>query len=340
MALTSLLNAVHLQSQPTNLLVSTIIPVHNRAELLPEAVESVIAQTYRLIEIVIVDDGSTDDTPKVCQQLAGRYPDIVRVAAQSNGGPGAARNTGVELANGEFIQYLDSDDLLAPRKLERQIAALKENPDCGVAYCKTRQYWKGKKPKDIASARTGEKLETLFPDLLTGRCWRTLTPLYRRDVIERVGPWTALRNEEDWEYDARLAALGIRLVWCDEFLADVRSHDGVHACEGDGNEVGKMKDRCQAHVLIHSHARRAGITSDNPHMQHFARELFLLARQCGAVGLAEESRRLFETAREASGSERSKGLDFRVYRGVTACVGWNLVGSLATWFDHIRTKTK
>ena len=326
--------------QANSLLVSTIIPVHNRAQLLPEAVASVIAQTYRPIEIVIADDGSSDRTPEVCQQLVADHPEIVRVVRQANAGPGAARNMGLEVATGEFIQYLDSDDLLVPQKFERQVAAIKGNPDCGVAYCKTRQYRRGEPPNDIASARTGEAMNTLFPSLLSGRCWRTLTPLYRRDVVERVGPWTTLRNEEDWEYDARLAALRVRLVWCEEFLADVRSHDGVHACMGKGDEIGKMKDRCRAHTLIYSHARDAGIASDNPHMQHFARELFLLARQCGAVGLAEESRRLFETAREASGNRRSKGLDFRVYSGVATCVGWNNAGSLATWLDRVRTKAK
>src|SRR5262245_52008268 len=115
-------------------LVSTIIPVHNRPLLLQQAVASVLAQTYRPIEIVIVDDGSTDDTAQLITALAAGYPSIVRHLRIPNGGPGAAREAGRLMANGEFIQYLDSDDLLLPRKFEMQIGGLRENPKCDVAY--------------------------------------------------------------------------------------------------------------------------------------------------------------------------------------------------------------
>src|SRR5947207_15526114 len=95
-------------------LVTTIIPVHNRPRLLGEAVASVLAQTYRPIEIIIVDDGSTDDTPAVVDAMAARHPSVVRAIHQPNAGPGAAREAGRRMARGEFIQYLDSDDGLLP----------------------------------------------------------------------------------------------------------------------------------------------------------------------------------------------------------------------------------
>src|SRR5512143_4106165 len=98
--------------EPAAGLVSTIIPVYNRQALLREAVASVLAQSYRPIEIIVVDDGSTDDTLAVCEELAGHRPDVVRTIRISNGGPGLAREAGRRFARGEFIQYLDSDDLL------------------------------------------------------------------------------------------------------------------------------------------------------------------------------------------------------------------------------------
>src|SRR5262249_49515606 len=104
------------------MLVSVIIPVFNRAAMLVEAVTSALAQTHRPIEIVIVDDGSTDDTVRVADELAN---DSVRVVHQANGGPGAAREAGRRIARGELIQHLDSDDFLLPRKLELQVAALR-----------------------------------------------------------------------------------------------------------------------------------------------------------------------------------------------------------------------
>src|SRR5438094_204673 len=99
--------------------VTTIIPVHNRPLMLREAVASVVAQAYRPIEIIIVDDGSTDDTARVADELAN---DFTRVIHQANAGPGAAREAGRLVARGEFIQHLDSDDLLLQRKFELQVA--------------------------------------------------------------------------------------------------------------------------------------------------------------------------------------------------------------------------
>src|SRR5437870_9005869 len=118
-------------------LVTTIVPVFNRAGMLREAVASVIGQTYRPIEVVIVDDGSTDDTPETADGLARVHPEI-RVVHQVNTGVGGAREAGRTAASGEFIQHLDSDDLLEPRKFEWQVAGLRSRPDCDASYGWTR----------------------------------------------------------------------------------------------------------------------------------------------------------------------------------------------------------
>jgi hypothetical protein len=181
-------------------------------------------------------------------------------------------------------------------------------------------------------------LSTLFPDLLSGRCWYTPSPLFRRVVTDAVGPWTNLRQEEDLEYDARVAALGTRLVWCPEFLADVRHHADPRAGGGSLGSPLKMRWRFQAHVLVYQHARRFGIGPGNPHMQRYARELFLLARQCGASGLSQEARELFELAREAAGQPRGAGLDFRLYALAASVLGWRALGRLACWSDRFRPR--
>jgi glycosyltransferase involved in cell wall biosynthesis len=319
-------------------LVSTIIPVYNRAAMLRDAVGCALAQTYRPIEIIIVDDGSTDDTPLVCRELAEAHPGIVGVLRQANAGPGAAREAGRGQAHGEFLQYLDSDDFLQPRKFERQVAALREYPECGAAYCKTHEYVIGENRGEAASFRTGERLDTLFPDLLSGRIWHTVTPLFRRTLSDAVGPWSDLRQEEDWEYDARVAATGTRLAWVPEFLADHRHHSGPRAGGDSLNDPRKMRWRHQAHMLIYRHARRAGVGLDDPHMRRYARELFLLARQCGAAGLPAESRELFDLAREASGATPDKRWGFRLYRAAAAVLGWRQAGRLACWTDRFRSR--
>lgn len=110
-------------------LVSVIIPVYNRTGLLREAVQSALAQTYRPIEVIIVDDGSTDaEAMHQIRSLIGESPEVVRSIRVSNRGPGLARQAGLEVAAGDYIQFLDSDDLLLPRKLELQVAGLEANP--------------------------------------------------------------------------------------------------------------------------------------------------------------------------------------------------------------------
>ena len=317
-------------------LVSTIIPVHNRAGLLREAVASVLAQTYRPIEIIIVDDGSTDETPEVADSLAAGSPDAIRVVHQRNTGPGLAREAGRQKARGEFIQYLDSDDLLLPEKFALQVAGLRSDPQCGAAYGYTRfrhadgrvepKPWKG----------SGVRVLTMFPSFLRSRWWDTPTPLYRASVCDAAGPWSDLPLEEDWEYDCRVAALGVNLHFCEAFLAEVRDHERGRLSRGGALNPTRMAARAGSHRLIYEHAKRAGLAVNLPEMQHFSRELFLLARQCGAAGLASESRELFQLAKEASGAERARGIDFTFYRLAAGILGWPLAGRLACASDVFR----
>ena len=309
-------------------LVSTIIPVHNRPTLLREAVASVLAQSYRPIEIFIVNDGSKDETGPIAEALAEAYPEV-RAIHRENGGPGAARETGRLAARGEFIQYLDSDDLLLPTKFELQVSGLRRCGDCTVSYGKTRFYAYGDRPTDQPWKRTGERIPTMFPSFLRSRRWGTSTPLYRREVTDRAGPWMRLKNEEDWEYDCRIAAIGVRLHCCEAFVSDERAHSGHRLSMGGSSEPEKLRNRAAAHKLIFTHAEAAKISPQSVEMQHFARELFLLGRQTGAVGLSEESQMLFELARWASGTDRSRGIDFLLYAAGARLVGWRAMGRLA-----------
>jgi len=319
-------------------LVSTIIPVYNRGEMLREAVASVLAQTHRPIEVVIVDDGSTDDTPLVIAELEAAHPDIIRGVRRENAGPGAARETGRQLAKGELIQYLDSDDLLLPGKFERQIGALRQHPDCGIAYGMTHHSGVGQSLRPVPFKRTGEVFEHLFPALLLSRWWSTSTPLYRREVTDGVGPWLALSNEEDWEYESRAARLGVRLAYCPEFVSVTRWHDQGRLYVGGTRDPAKLRDRAVAHEQILEHAQAAGIAREQPEMAHFARALFLLCRQCGAAGLAAESKRLFDLAREVSTPECARGWDFRLYRLAAALLGWTRAAQLSTHWDRHRPR--
>ena len=318
-------------------LVSTIIPVFNRAAMLREAVASVLAQEGCDVEVIVVDDGSTDATPAAIEALAQANPGRVRFARQANAGAGAARERGRLLAEGEFIQYLDSDDLLLPGKFSAQVEALRRDPTAHVAYGYTRfrhadgrveaQPW-----KESAVVR-----ETLFPSMLRDRWWDTPNPLYRRTICDQAGPWSDLRLEEDWEYDCRVASFGARLVHCPQFVCEVRDHAGPRLCRGEALDPSRLAQRARSHEAMFASARRARIPVDDPDMRHFARALFLLARQCGAAELAAQARRLFDLSLEAAGTPlESAALDYRAYSLLASVLGWNAMGKLSQWADRWR----
>lgn len=317
-------------------LVSTIIPVYNRPAMLGEAVSSVLNQGYRPIEIIIVDDGSTDDTGSVAENLAMANPEVVRVIHQKNSGPGLAREAGRKQARGEFIQYLDSDDLLLPRKFELQVAGLNAHPECGVSYGWTRYRHDDGRVEPKPWKESGRRVDTMFPSFLVSRWWDTPTPLYRASLCDQAGPWSDLRLEEDWEYDCRIASLAVRLHYVEVYVAEVRDHGDNRLCRGGALDATRLRHRARSHELILAHAQRAGVRESCSEMQHFARELFLLSRQCGAAGLVGESRRLFELARNASGDQRGSGLDFQFYRAATRILGWTAIGKAACMMDRLR----
>jgi len=297
--------------------------------MLREAVASVLAQTYRPVEIVIVDDGSTDDTPSAIAALAAAHAEI-RTLRISNGGPGTAREAGRQIAEGEFIQYLDSDDLLLPRKFELQVAALNADPQAGVAYGSTRYRDAEGNEIDCTWKNANQRQETILPSFLLARWWDTPTPLYRRSVCDAAGPWTSLRLEEDWEYDCRVGALGVRLAYVPEYVAEIRDHPDHRLSRGVARDAVRLRERARAHQLIASHAQRAGIPRSAPEMQHFGRELFHLARQCGAAGLGAESQALFEIARAIA-----PRWDLQVYALAARALGWKRVGKLSMMRERL-----
>jgi glycosyltransferase involved in cell wall biosynthesis len=113
--------------------VSIIVPTYQCGQFLSQAIESVLAQTYKNYEIIIVDDGSTDNT----QEVINRYSHLenIKIVRQSNQGPAAARNRGIKLSSGEYIAFLDADDLWLPTKLEKQIIFLEQHPLADMVYC-------------------------------------------------------------------------------------------------------------------------------------------------------------------------------------------------------------
>jgi glycosyltransferase involved in cell wall biosynthesis len=199
-------------------LVSIIVPCRNYGSLLPEALNSVLAQTHADWECLVVDDGSTDSTPTVAGQYAALDPRF-RYLPQAHAGASAARNHGLRAAKGQFVQFLDADDLLPPRKLEVQLAFLTTHPEVDIVYGSVR-YFRHGEPAELS--RSFNMLDTtdwfvplhgtgapvLRPLLVENRIV-IHAPLLRWSVFEAGGHFSErLGAVEDWEFWLRCAARG------------------------------------------------------------------------------------------------------------------------------------
>lgn len=203
-----------------NPLVSVIIPTYNCPHFLREAVDSALNQTYSNREVIIVDDGSTDNTPEVVRE----YGDRVRYIRQNNSGTAAARNTGIRNAKGELIAFLDHDDVWLPRKLELQVPYLADE-SIGLVYTAVSCF----------DANTGEELFKWFNglsidvhDILSHRIrmFFLQSAVMRRNIFDRVGMLDeTLKGTDDWDIFIRIAA-SYRLVGIPDILLRTRSHPG------------------------------------------------------------------------------------------------------------------
>jgi glycosyltransferase involved in cell wall biosynthesis len=215
--------------------ISVIIPCHNAAPYIGATIQSVLAQTLPATEILVVDDGSDDDSLAV---LAG-FGERLRVFSQPNGGPAAARNQAISHATGDFIAFLDSDDLWEPEKLARQMAEFSAYPETGLVFSEAILFreengWR------IDQQRIGHTGDPTLRQLLFGDFIPNSTVIVRREVIESTGPLNesrALVGVEDYEYWMRIA-LHHRLRGIAEPLAWYRIRVGNLMGAGEDIEKG------------------------------------------------------------------------------------------------------
>jgi glycosyltransferase involved in cell wall biosynthesis len=204
-------------------LVSVIIPAHDAERFLADAVASVLRQSWRNVEAIVVNDGSSDGTAAVADRLAASDP-RVRVVHKANGGPSSARNAGLAIAGGEFLCFLDADDALLPDKIERQLAFLRDTPLCDLVFS---DYYLGDaalEPVLLASTRPPA---IPMRELLVYRNWfGCMAPLMRARLHARVGLFDeSLGASEDWDYWIRASRCGV-FSYLPGPVAIYRTHPG------------------------------------------------------------------------------------------------------------------
>ena len=192
-------------------LVSVVTPAFEEEAFIAEALQSVLAQTYRPVELIVVDDGSRDRTAEIAAAHEARV-----LRRTQRGGPAAARNAGLALARGDYWTIFDADDVMAPEGLSRQVAHLEQHPELGIVFGLTEAFvspGEGR-PSHFRSAWANGP----FP-------WHTGTMMARREVLELVGPFDeTLRLGEDIEWLARAKDAGVRVGRADHVALRYRIH--------------------------------------------------------------------------------------------------------------------
>ena len=188
-------------------LVSVIIPTYNRATLVPQTIDSVLAQTYPAVEVIVVDDGSTDGT---AEMMDSRYRGRVTYLPQANQGESVARNHGIRVSRGEYLTFLDDDDLMYPDKIAQQVNYFQTHPDVGLVHCRFEHIDEmGRALNVIGLLPEGRVLRLLA---LNDFLWSG-APLIRRQWVEQVGgydttlPYGGMHGE-DWHLWLQLALAG------------------------------------------------------------------------------------------------------------------------------------
>jgi len=214
--------------------ISVLIPSYNRANLLPDAIQSVLAQTRPDFEILLIDDGSTDNTREV---VATFQDERIRYTYRDNGGISAALNTGLNLARGEYVCRLDSDDCWLPTILEKHTAILDEHPDYGVVYSKARAMTPDGKPKTQILGAPAHFPGNSFKSMLYGDFGCAIATTVRMECYQRVNGYDEnLKVNVDWDMWIRLAR-HYEFYFLDDVLANFRSHPGRSTASSLFNDV-------------------------------------------------------------------------------------------------------
>ncbi len=229
-------------------LVSVIVPVYNRAHLVAETVESILLQTYQPVEIILINDGSSDGSLAVLREYESRFPDRVRVIDQPNQGQTIARNNGIKVAQGQYIAFLDSDDLWVKDKLERQIPLFE--PGVGLVYSGTEIIDGAGRTVRVESADEA-MAGYIYPQLLEKNRMTGGTVVVTAESLSRVGVFsTDFKAAENWDLWLRICKVYSARVVNDP-LIKYRIHSNNMSSDGRLMLSAKLQI-IEKHCNVHS----------------------------------------------------------------------------------------
>jgi glycosyltransferase involved in cell wall biosynthesis len=236
--------------------VTIIVPTYNRAHYIRECIDSVVAQDYRPLELVIVDDGSIDDTESVVNEVISEndgddYLTIQYFLTENRGAP-HARNYGLKRSSGDYIVFLDSDDRLLPEKVEKQLRLLLSDGH-DMVYSPALAVTKDSR-RVFGRELKGDESDLYYVS------WQTMCPLYKREYLREIGPWNEdLLIMQDYEYCIRAIARGGSIG----YISEPQQIYNVHDSERIGNTIDarKILSRANAFGSMYRFINEQGLSS-------------------------------------------------------------------------------
>jgi len=245
--------------------VSVVIPTYNRAHLIGRAIQSILNQSYQDFEIIVVDDGSTDDTEGVIKEFQKRDERVRYIRHEKNKGGSAARNSGIKSVRGDYVALLDDDDEWLPEKIEKQVIKIKKSLDkVGVIY--SGFFYVSDKSGKIISESVPTLRGNVYTNLLKGCILGSPTPLIRKSCFQKAGLYDdALSSCQDWDMWIRLSK-----YYEFDFIADIVAKHHVHGAQISVDLNSKIQarktlirkyqtDLSKHPSILSEHSRRLGV---------------------------------------------------------------------------------
>lgn len=268
-------------------LVSVIVPAHNRVNELQITLRSIAAQTYPHLEVILVDDASSQDVRSVLDTLdVGSDVQKKYLRSETNIGPGAAREMGRLVAKGDFICYLDSDDNWDPEKVEKQVNVFLENPDIGMCYCISHNVFDDGSRQIRKWSDRG--VDRFFPTVFYYRPWGTGACMWSREAVEKIGAWSSGWIWEDHVYDVRAGCHDVKI----SFLAETLCYYTKSKENGETKKFSQeiLRKKVDSLVLISNDLRHSGCYPGIQSLNRLSYLLFfhgLLGLQTGSNSIAD-----------------------------------------------------
>lgn len=314
-------------------LVSILIPCHNAARWLGATLDSALGQTHPRCEIIVVDDGSSDDSAAIAESYGAR---AVRVIRQARGGAAAARNAAWRAAGGDYLQFLDADDLLHPEKIAHQVARLGREPAGRVASGPWAGFTRSPeeacfRPEPVWS--DAAPIDWLVCSWNGGGMMHPAAWLTPRSVATAAGPWNeSLSLDDDGEFFCRVLLAGSGVSFCPDARSYYRRHPG-----GSLSHAKSPAAWHSSHQVCRLVASATLAREDSPRVRHacamnhlrFALHAWPYAQDLAELSLAE-AKRLDATARMPSAGPR--------FNLVSRLFGWRLARRLQQWLNQPSTR--